>query len=260
MQTFTLTEEPIVQGHRGGRTRGGRRKPGQYGKTGGVVRSNIKPQAGHTRGNAEKDLDPSDGNGSLSYSASSSVQSSAGESTDSSFAEILHVLDMGEDAELMHLVSRGDDPNNQHPFKSAADIQCRSAFSNEANFCYNKSAGHPSSSRSGRPRPQTFTGQTSGSLGSDNPTFAPSNSQSQNNHSSRKSYTLENKTSPHFKPEIYQQLNKKIGIRSSRTSSSPAPRPRNSKLEHDDDPSSNRQLWYSQWWMCGFTDALNLNE
>ena len=157
MPTFTLTEEPIVQGHhRGGRNRNGRRKPGSYGK------KNI----GIARGNIQADTDLSDGNGSLSYSASSSVQSqsSAGESTDSSFAEILHVLDLGEDAELMDIVSREDDNTNsnhqqQHPFHSG--IQCRSAFSNEASFSYNDPIvvpPPPPSLRSGRPRPHTFSG------------------------------------------------------------------------------------------------------
>lgn len=245
MPTFTLTEEPIVQGHhRGGRNRNGRRKPGSYGKK---------------NSNIQSDTDLSDGNGSLSYSASSSVQSqsSAGESTDSSFAEILHVLDLGEDAELMDIVSREDDNTNsnhqhQHPFHSG--IQCRSAFSNEASFSYNDPIvvpPPPPSLRSGRPRPHTFSGQTSNSLGpdKDSPTISTK--------TTKKKHTLDNNVnSHHLKAELYhQRFSKKLDVRSS-----PAPRPRNSKLESDGNPSSNRQLWYSQWWMCGFTDALNLNE
>jgi hypothetical protein len=51
----------------------------------------------HRRNNSDVDEDPTDGQGSLTYSATSSVQSggsAAGESTDSSFAGIMRVLDL----------------------------------------------------------------------------------------------------------------------------------------------------------------------
>lgn len=51
----------------------------------------------HQRTNSE-DADPTDGAGSLSYSAASSINS-AGESTDSSFADIMKVLDMQDPQE-----------------------------------------------------------------------------------------------------------------------------------------------------------------
>jgi hypothetical protein len=53
----------------------------------------------HRRNNSDGDEDPTDGQGSLTYSATSSVQSggsAAGESTDSSFADIMRVLDLDE--------------------------------------------------------------------------------------------------------------------------------------------------------------------
>lgn len=59
----------------------------------------------------ENDCDPSDGNASLTYSATSSVNSSgssaAGESsTDSSFADIMRVLDTEETQGLKHIMRR----------------------------------------------------------------------------------------------------------------------------------------------------------
>jgi len=231
--TFNFSlEEPIKQqGHRRGRSRGSRRKPGKN------VRNQIEKE------------DPSDGNGSLSYSASSSVQSSAGESTDSSFAEILHVLDLGEETELWNRVTRVDD-DNQHPFHS--DIRS-SAFSNDDAYYNHDPIGPPISSfRPVRPRPQSYSGQTSDSKGPDKPIFAPADdSPTLSTKSTKKKHNV---SAHHLKPELYHQYSKKIDLRSS-----PAPRPRNSKIE-DGNASSNRQLWYSQWWMCGFTDSLNLNE
>jgi hypothetical protein len=55
-------------------------------------------RGGHKHHDSE-DHDPTDGEGSLSYSAASSVNSggsAAGESTDSSFADIMRVLDLQE--------------------------------------------------------------------------------------------------------------------------------------------------------------------
>lgn len=44
------------------------------------------------------------------------------------------------------------------------------------------------------------------------------------------------------------------GSGSSHTPSSPTP-PRHKKL-----PEEGTEMWYAKWWMCGFTDALNLNS
>jgi len=55
------------------------------------------------------DADPSDGTASLTYSAASSVNSggsAAGESTDSSFADIMRVLDMQDSQELKDLIRK----------------------------------------------------------------------------------------------------------------------------------------------------------
>ena len=166
--TFALTEEPIVQVHRGGRNKSGRRKPSwSNGKNGGAALCNTQSQVGNSRGYHDLSglcclSDLSDDDGSLSYSTSSSVQShsSAGESTDSSFAEILHVLDLGENAELLGIVLREDDANQQqNQFCSKeAGTKHRSAFSNEADFSHDNRIGLPPSSRSGRPRQKKILG------------------------------------------------------------------------------------------------------
>lgn len=62
----------------------------------------------HRRGGSE-DPDPTDGSGSLTYSATSSVQSggsAAGESTDSSFADVMRVLDLQDSKELVALIRK----------------------------------------------------------------------------------------------------------------------------------------------------------
>lgn len=58
----------------------------------------------HRRKMSGGDHDPTDGSGSLTYSAASSVNSAAGESTDSSFADIMKVLDGQETKELAALL------------------------------------------------------------------------------------------------------------------------------------------------------------
>lgn len=58
---------------------------------------------------ASEDSDPTDGNASLTYSATSSVVSggsAAGESTDSSFADIMRVLDLQDTDELKEFIRK----------------------------------------------------------------------------------------------------------------------------------------------------------
>ena len=53
-----------------------------------------------------EDGDPLDGSGSLTYSAASSINSAAGESTDSSFADIMRVLDVQDSKELAAVLQK----------------------------------------------------------------------------------------------------------------------------------------------------------
>jgi hypothetical protein len=75
--------------------------------TGGRGRKN-KAANRHRRTHIE-DTDNTDGAGSLTYSATSSVQSggsAAGESTDSSFADIMRVLDMQDSQQLKDFIKK----------------------------------------------------------------------------------------------------------------------------------------------------------
>jgi alpha-ketoglutarate-dependent taurine dioxygenase len=76
-------------------------------KTGGHHHHHRR-QTSNSSGQSVEDVDPTDGTGSLTYSATSSVQSgaSAGESTDSSFADIMRVLDSQEGPELAALIKK----------------------------------------------------------------------------------------------------------------------------------------------------------
>ena len=61
------------------------------------------------RRNFSEDTDNTDGAGSLTYSATSSVQSggsAAGESTDSSFADIMRVLDLQDHDQLKEFIKK----------------------------------------------------------------------------------------------------------------------------------------------------------
>lgn len=76
--------------------------------------SKTKGRRHHRRGSSSskvhsEDDDPSDGSASLTYSAGSSIasrDSAAGESTDSSFADIMRVLDMQDSQELAAFMKR----------------------------------------------------------------------------------------------------------------------------------------------------------
>lgn len=75
--------------------------------TGGRGRKN--KFANRHRRNHSEDTDNTDGAGSLTYSATSSVQSggsAAGESTDSSFADIMRVLDMQDSQQLKDFIKK----------------------------------------------------------------------------------------------------------------------------------------------------------
>ena len=82
----------------------------------------------HRRGSSSRsagndDEDPSDGSASLTYSAGSSIASSAaGESTDSSFADIMRVLDVQDSQELQAIMKREGvtDPAQYHRNKAKA--------------------------------------------------------------------------------------------------------------------------------------------
>jgi hypothetical protein len=82
-----------------------------------------------------EDVDPLDGSGSLTYSAASSINSAAGESTDSSFADMMRVLDVQDSGELASILraERARQDSRREDRSVAADSQQSSlAYSTDA--------------------------------------------------------------------------------------------------------------------------------
>ena len=77
-----------------------------------AANANTRKHRRHQRTHSD-DGDPTDGSGSLTYSAASSINS-AGESTDSSFADIMKVLDMQDRSELGALMKDKMSPAEYH--------------------------------------------------------------------------------------------------------------------------------------------------
>lgn len=101
--------------------------------TGGVK----KPGSRHRRTHSE-DTD-TDGAGSLTYSATSSVQSggsAAGESTDSSFADIMRVLDLQDSEQLKEIIKKEgvssiDELQKKRGYNSGASVTSSLAYSTD---------------------------------------------------------------------------------------------------------------------------------
>lgn len=79
--------------------------------------------------NGGEEGDPLDGSGSLTYSAASSINSAAGESTDSSFADIFRVLDGQDSKELAAVIQKARQKDER---SVAAESQHSLAYSTDA--------------------------------------------------------------------------------------------------------------------------------
>jgi len=116
----------------------------------------------HHRRQTSKDShdgDPTDGSGSLTYSAASSINS-AGESTDSSFADILRVLDVQDSKELAAYL-RKDGGGGGHHRKDEKSVAESLAYSMDAESCMKSMATDNESGLHGADLLSTFTGQAS---------------------------------------------------------------------------------------------------
>jgi hypothetical protein len=107
--------------------------------------------------------DPTDGNGSLTYSAASSINS-AGESTDSSFADIMKVLD-GQDthelaAYLKHQAAKQHHNNNinNHTSRDERSVGESLAYSTDAESHMQRSMGTDATGLHGTDLLSTITG------------------------------------------------------------------------------------------------------
>lgn len=79
-----------------------------------------------------EDGDTLDGSGSLTYSAASSINSATGESTDSSFADIMKVLDVQDSKEVSALIQKELARQAKDERSIAAESQNSLAYSTDA--------------------------------------------------------------------------------------------------------------------------------
>jgi len=248
-----------------------------------AANANTRKHRRHQRTNSD-DADPTDGSGSLTYSAASSINS-AGESTDSSFADIMKVLDMQDPSELgplmkekgmspaeyhMHLQQQHANYPDHHHHKtrsSQASVASSLQYSTdgESNFLH------------GTDLVSTITGQPSDSMANDggsynaesdvfdismfapaDPTDSIKKRKKEKKSRSRDSACSNSRSSP--KVESMQSMSSvntsKQGSTATirhKNNATPPPIPRNKskpvEISMEDD------VCYAEWWMSCFPDA-----
>jgi hypothetical protein len=209
----------------------------------------------HRRANSNhsEDADAEDGSASLTYSAGSSIASSAaGESTDSSFADIMKVLDVQDSNELAAFMKReGVTDPSQFQRKSKASTMSVGTES----LAYSTDG----SALEGVQLLQTITGQPSDSYGPDGGGFGDLGNdilfaaadEPVKRKGSRKDRS--SRSSPKGSRNSKRTKSGSSGSkeRTSEPSTPPPPVPRlRSNTEEDED-----EVWYAKWWMCGFADS-----
>eukprot|EP00550_Attheya_septentrionalis_P003063 CAMPEP_0198283074 /NCGR_PEP_ID=MMETSP1449-20131203/2754_1 /TAXON_ID=420275 /ORGANISM="Attheya septentrionalis, Strain CCMP2084" /LENGTH=297 /DNA_ID=CAMNT_0043979551 /DNA_START=417 /DNA_END=1310 /DNA_ORIENTATION=+ len=251
------------------------------------------------RNQQSSDACDNDGTGSLTYSASSSINSGsshAEESTDSSFADIMRVLDLDDSSELAALMTKEAVSNPDHhavmQYRTAARRNPGRAASVTSSLNYSDGE----SSVSGGKEPSDTHGHDEEGLGSDI-IFAPAMPDDgvRPSRKSKKSSKKTSSKSPASRPKTQrndsfasagqyksssrhstpnstrtaastptQDTRSSSGSGSMSTPTSPPPRagPPKRRSTHRSGHSSeaigeNDRVWYAQWWMCGFTDALS---
>lgn len=215
--------------------------------------------------------DFNDGN-SLTYSASSSQ---AGESTDSSVADI-EFLRMVEKEQQYHLNEKSSSFRRQNSLHRESgrgsngrahrrgDSASSATYSDAGDYVYRSSkrdTSRPRSTTSGQPSAQD-------SYNHRMLIFAPANNNNHHHHNNATKTTPNHaKTRSDFSSptmvstDVSGSASGSAGSVSVHTPSrprskgSPTP-PRHVKRLSGDES----EVWYQKWWMCGFTDALNLNS
>lgn len=260
-------------------------------------RSKQKGDSRHRNQQQSSDLCDNDGTGSLTYSASSSINSGsshAEESTDSSFADIMRVLDLDDTSELAALMTKEGVSNPDHhalmQYRTAARRHPGRAASVTSSLNYSDGE----SSVSGGKEASDTQGHEGEGLGSDI-IFAPAMPDDgvRPSRKSKKSSKKASSKSPASRPKTqrndsfasagqYKPSSRHSTPNSTRTAAStptqdtrsssgsmstptsPPPRagPPKRRFSNRSGHSSeaigeNDRVWYAQWWMCGFTDALS---
>jgi len=224
----------------------------------------VKPSSrpGHRRSGKKKsgsnnhnnnEVDHTDGNGSLTYSASSSIvsnsNSTAGESTDSSFSDILVHLDLHDESELHHILKKDDGILSK---EHRLSLDCRQSQLEQErlkNSCVQFPTDFTDTDTTESSHtvtmPQTITGQPSDSYAHDG-----------GGRRTRKEGVLFVSANPNISKRPRASM-RKYNSNSSQSSikhldeviinSSPPPKPYAR--------AKSQQIWYQQTWMCGFADA-----
>jgi len=177
-----------------------------------------------------------DGSNSLTYSASSSQ---AGESTDSSL-ENLNLLLQDQDIHFQIARERIHDTEPTSNFNRGNSINTAT-----------DSLGYSDD--------DDEEGDLTAYAYSINAATTPVGSQPSDSHghdgggvSKRNRHTTTMKSS-HFKSPVSAATSDLSCTGSNGTPNTPPPRHARKVISHD------TEVWYAKWWMCGFTDALNLN-
>uniref|UniRef100_A0A6S9EG75 Uncharacterized protein n=1 Tax=Ditylum brightwellii TaxID=49249 RepID=A0A6S9EG75_9STRA len=209
--------------------------------------------------------------GSLTYSASSSVagSSGAGESTDSSFADIMKVLD---DSELALLMSKEGNEDVRQLFAGhGGDGHARrvrgSSISVEGSLQYSEdgeSAYEPATAMTGQPSDSSL--HDGGGLGGNVMFEAASPADDRRRERQKRQGRSSKKTKDD--PSKGRSIDSRGVSRSSPVTTSdgststpptsPPPRSRKSRSHGSSCGGyAKKDIWYNQWWMCGFADALS---
>lgn len=198
-------------------------------------------------GDSSIDTDNNDGN-SLTYSASSSQ---AGESTDSSIADITYFLEQQQ-----HMLQQQNAQRLKHHNQ-------RKSFSRENSLGYSTDTNDYSEQGPGQSSKSNekiiFTAATHGESRVKRTSRPASNNGSGSGRSTpTNSKNMKSRASSFSSPAgvASSDFSSGGGSGSSHTPSSPTP-PRHAKKMMD---KEGTEMWYAKWWMCGFTDALNLNS
>lgn len=172
---------------------------------------------------------------SFTYSASSASSSQAGESTDSSITDSRLSGVLREDTSVLHSHQPHQVRNSLHQrMGSAREIETVGSSVADS-MTYSEDGGYYSHSEQ--------PGQSSNGFGHDGGasitfTQATEDYNAQNQRKQSKSRNNEILGSPK-------------GV-----AAAASPPPRHKRVVSD----PGTEVWYAKWWMCGFTDALNLNS
>eukprot|EP00977_Amphora_coffeiformis_P010570 scaffold2490_cov169-Amphora_coffeaeformis.AAC.2 len=220
-----------------------------------------------------EDGDHLDGSGSLTYSAASSINSATGESTDSSFADIMRVLDVQDSKELATVIQKERAKHGRDERSVAAESQHSLAYSTDAESNMRSLAtdaesalngtrylstipGQPSDQYSdvGRPhlpkdREESENDTAGATMGSDDLIFAPAehtDSLKRRKERKKRERHGQDKT-PRTKNTTKNTSPNSPVVVESRQGTPPTARP--PRASETCESGEEEEVWYGKWWM-----------